>query len=156
MRELLNCRVHPDRVIFHPVFMYKMLKYFFLYILAAGLSATAEVGLAVDTSGQVLLFGSYCTGLKADVSMEVDVVLGQWFKIDNVIGSNFALGIGVDISEPKKATGTRERGGNIELIFNPTREFIGATLSIGYGRGTVIRNARSRKNSKMVKLHKKI
>ena len=123
--------------------MYKMLKPFILYIPAAGLSATGEFGLAVDGLGQVLLFASLCTGLKADMSMEADIVLGHWFNINDVIGSTWALGIGGDLLNVGKAVGTRERGANFELIFNPTDDLIGATFSVGYGKGTVIQNARS-------------
>ena len=120
-----------------------MLKPFFLFILAAGVAASVEVGLAVDSSGEVLLFLSFCTGLKLDISIEADLVVGHWFNLEDILGSTYALGLGGDVVDIGQEAGLRERGANGELIFSEANEFIGGTLSIGCGKG-MIKNARSR------------
>ena len=51
----------------------------------------------MDTSGQVLLFSTLCSGLKMDVSIEADAAVGHWFRLDDVIGATFSLGLGVDL-----------------------------------------------------------
>ena len=90
----------------------------------------------MDTSGQVLLFSTLCSGLKMDVSIEADVSVGHWFRLDDVIGPNFTLGVGNDLVEVPAST--RERGANSELVFNSAGNLIGTTISVGVGKGTVI------------------
>ena len=90
----------------------------------------------MDTSGQVLLFSTLCSGLKMDVSIEADVSVGHWFRLDDVIGPTFSLGLGGDLLEVPAST--RERGVNFKLVFNSKGNLIGNTISVGVGKGTVI------------------
>ena len=81
-----------------------------------------------------MLFGSRCFGVKADLSLELDVVVGAWTSINEIPGQNFAIGFGVDNILFKDDLGTEEAGGNFEILFkNDT--VIGGTLSVGRGYG---------------------
>ena len=113
-----------------------MLNFFFFEFLAAAGSLTLELGLALDSSGKIMLFASFCNGIKSDVSIEFDVVLGLWTGIDKILGDTVSIGVGSDILELE--SGTEEEGGNVELVFSKKDGFVGGTLSIGYGYGPEI------------------
>ena len=71
-----------------------------------------------------------------DVSIEADFAVGHWFRLDDVIGPTFSLGLGGDLLEVPAST--RERGVNFKLVFNSKGNLIGNTISVGVGKGTVI------------------
>ena len=99
------------------------------------MSFSGELGVALDSSGKLMLFTSFCNGLKADISLEFDLVLGYWTSLDNILGETLVGGIGSDFLEFIEETGTEEKGGNFELVFNQKGSFVGGTLSVGYGYG---------------------
>ena len=120
-----------------PVYFKNLQCYFFFFeFLAAAGSLTSELGLALDSSGKIMLFASFCNGIKSDVSIEFDVVLGFWTGIDKILGDTVSIGVGSDILELE--SGTEEEGGNVELVFSKKDGFVGGTLSIGYGYGPEI------------------
>ena len=80
------------------------------------------------------MFGSHCLGVKADVSLEFDLVLGMWTSVSDIRGRNFAIGAGVDNVNFQNELGTEESGGNFKIVFNSQR-VIGGTLSVGRGFG---------------------
>ena len=81
-----------------------------------------------------MVFGSHCLGVKADVSLEFDLVLGMWTSISEIPGRNYAIGLGVDNVDFQNEPGTKESGGNFEIVFN-SQKIIGGTLSVGRGFG---------------------
>jgi len=101
---------------------------------AAGVSKTGELGVAIGSNGDVMVFGSHCLGVKADVSLEFDLVLGMWTSVSDIPGRNFAIGAGVDNVNFRNEFGTEESGGNFKILFNSQR-VIGGTLSVGRGFG---------------------
>ena len=80
-----------------------------------------------------MLFGSYCLGLKADVSRELDLTLVLWKSIDEILGSSFVFGVGADITEDYPVSDETEVG--VKLIQNTEGEVVGAGLSLGVGEG---------------------
>merc|ERR1711971_1229858 len=55
---------------------------------AAGATKTGELGIAIGSNGDIMLFGSRCLGVKADLSLELDVVVGAWTSINEIPGQN--------------------------------------------------------------------
>jgi len=101
---------------------------------AAGVAKSGELGIAFGSNGDILFFGSRCLGVKTDVSLEFDVVVGAWTSINYILGQNYAIGLGIDNVNFKNELGTEESGGNFEVLFNNER-VIGGTVSLGRGVG---------------------
>ena len=80
------------------------------------------------------MFSSHCLGVKSDLSLELDIVLGVWTSINDIPGRNFAIGIGADTYDFLSESGTDESGGNFKILFNSER-VVGGTLSLGKGYG---------------------
>lgn len=105
------------------------------WLIAAGASKTGEVGIAIGSNGDIIMFESRCLGVKADLSLELDIVLGAWSSINNIPGRNYALGLGTDTANFQNEDGTDESGGNFEIVYNDDKVIIGATFSLSYGFG---------------------
>ena len=91
--------------------------------------------MAIDASGQLLLFFSACSGLKADKSVEIDFVLTYWTSLDSILGRTFAVGLGLDNEALGKTSDTDESGFQIEVLFDSNVQMIGGAISQSYGRG---------------------
>ena len=91
--------------------LYQIAKKILWFLGAAG-STTAEVGVAFGANAEVLVYASYCVGLKADVSLEVDLSLGFYKSLDDILGHYYMLGGGVDITKKK----TDETEANVKII----------------------------------------
>jgi len=104
-------------------------------VAAAGVSTTGEIGVAFGSNGEILVFAGRCLGLKADVSVELDIMLGFWNSIDDVLGPIYQLGIGADTTELKNEKGNDETGAHVEQIYNSDGGAIGFAISLGYGYG---------------------
>lgn len=104
-------------------------------ILAAGISTTGEIGVAFGSTGEILGFAGRCLGIKADVSVELDIALGFWNSVDDILGPIYQVGVGADTSELKNENGTDETGAHVEQIYNPDGGAIGFAISLGYGYG---------------------
>ena len=67
-------------------------------LLAAGASKTGKVGIAIGSNGDIIVFSRDCLGVKADLSLELGIVLGGNFEIvyngDKVIGMTLSVGYG--------------------------------------------------------------
>ena len=92
------------------------------------------MGIAIGSNGDIIVFGSHCLGVKADFSVELDIVLGAWTSIKDIPGQNFALGLGIDTADLLNELGTDESGGNFKIISNADK-VLGGTLSLSYGHG---------------------
>ena len=68
--------------------------------------------MAFGANAEVLVYASYCVGLKADVSLEVDLSLGFYKSLDDILGHYYMLGGGVDITKKK----TDETEANVKII----------------------------------------
>jgi len=101
---------------------------------AAGPSKSGEVGIAIGSNGDIIVYGTNCLGVKADLSLELDIVLGGWTSIKNIPGRNYAIGLGTDTANFQNEDGTDESGGNFEIVYNGDK-VIGATFSLSYGYG---------------------
>ena len=100
------------------------------WLLAAG-----EVGIGIGSNGDIIVFGGHCLGVEADLSLDLDIVLGgAWTSINDILGWNFALGLETDAANFRNEVGTDEFGGNFENVYNGDK-VIGTTLSVGYGYG---------------------
>ena len=106
-----------------------------LKLLAAGISKTGEIGVALGSNGEILGYAGSCLGLKADVSVELDIALGFRNSIDDMLGTNYQLGFGADTAELKNEKGNDETGAHVEQIFNSHGQLIGGAISLGYGYG---------------------
>ena len=80
-------------------------------------------------------FAGGCLGLKADVSVELDVALGFWNSIDDIGGPIYQVGVGADTAELKNEPGNDETGAHVEQIYNSGGQFIGFSISLGRGYG---------------------
>ena len=67
-----------------------MFEYRFMNFLAPGISASFEVGVAVGGKGKVMAFTSKCVGLKTDVDIEGDVVVGVWKNLESITGTVYS------------------------------------------------------------------
>merc|ERR1712037_970988 len=101
---------------------------------AAGASGSGEFGIALGSNGDILVFSSHCLGVKSDLSLEFDVIVGAWSSINDITGRNYAIGVGTDTAEFLNEYGNDETGGNFKIVWNKDK-IIGGTLSLGYGHG---------------------
>jgi hypothetical protein len=92
--------------------------FFFLKFLAAGASGSGEFGIALGSNGDILVFSSHCLGVKSDLSLEFDVVVGAWSSINDITGRNYAIGLGTDTAEFLNEYGNDETGGNFKIVYN--------------------------------------
>jgi len=104
-------------------------------VAAAGVSKTGEIGVAFGSNGEILGYAGSCLGLKADISVELDIMLGFWNSIDDMLGTIYQLGFGADTTELKDEKGNDETGAHVEQIYNSVGNFIGGAISLGYGHG---------------------
>ena len=51
------------------------------------------MGIAIGSNVDIMLFGSHCLGVKADPSLELDIVVGAWTSINDIPDRNFAIGL---------------------------------------------------------------
>ena len=105
------------------------------FFLAAGISQTGDIGVAFGSKGEILVYAGSCIGLKADISVELDIALSFWNDIDGMLGTFYQLGFGADTTELKNEKGYDETGGVVEQIFGSDGGSIGFALSLGYGYG---------------------
>ena len=78
-----------------------------------------------------MVYAAGCVGLKADVSLELDLSVGFWKSIDDILGLYYMLGVGTDITGNK----TDETEANVKIIKNYDGKLIGGTFSLGVGEG---------------------
>ena len=64
------------------------------------------------------MFNSHCLGVKSDLSLEFDVIVGAWTSINDITGRNYAIGLGTDTAEFLNEYGNDETGGNFKLVYN--------------------------------------
>ena len=90
--------------------------------------------MAIGSNREILVYSSHCFGVKSDLSLELDVVLGAWTSINDIAGRTTAVGLGADTGDFENESGTEETGANFELMFN-SEKVVGGTFSVGYGYG---------------------
>ena len=91
--------------------------------------------MAFGSNGEILVYAGSCLGLKADISVELDIALGFWNRTDIMLGTIYQLGLGADTAELKNEPGNDETGAHVEQMYNSDGEFIGGAISLGYGYG---------------------
>ena len=64
------------------------------------------------------MFSSHCLGVKSDLSLEFDVIVGAWSSINDITGRNYAIGVGTDTAEFLNEYGNDETGGNFKIVWN--------------------------------------
>ena len=47
--------------------------------------------IVIGSNGDNMVFGSHCLGVKADPSLELDIVVGAWTSINDIPDRNFAI-----------------------------------------------------------------
>ena len=104
-----------------------------LFFSAAGLSGSAELGVAVgagdNTTGNFMVYAGVCAGLALDAGAAGSVVIGVWNKLNDVPGTSYALGVGLD------ALGV---GPSLGIVLNDRGSYIGATVTFSLGPGDPI------------------
>ena len=81
--------------------------------------------MAFGSNGEILVYAGSCLGLKADISVELDIALGFWNRTDIMLGTIYQLGLGADTAELKNEPGNDETGAHVEQMYNSDGEFIG-------------------------------
>ena len=68
--------------------------FYYQFFLGAGGSGTGEIGFAIGSEGQFVVFSNYCYGFKLDISAEVDVLFGWWDSLKSIPGDTVSYAFG--------------------------------------------------------------
>lgn len=98
--------------------------------LAAGATATAEIGVAYGSEGEFGCYVTGCGGLSADVSLGVYGALGLYDDFGSIPGDSLVVGGGVSLGIPETPI---VFGGDLGMVTDTNAQPIGATISASVG-----------------------
>ncbi|MCA9691802.1 MAG: discoidin domain-containing protein [Myxococcales bacterium] len=99
---------------------------------AAGTSATAEIGVAYGADGEFGCYVTGCVGLAAEMSVGVYGALGSYYEFSSIAGDAFVADVGFSFGIPNTPI---TLGGDLGRVTDMNAQEIGGTISASVGLG---------------------